>query len=34
MKRNTILKIKEVSERSIVMKVKKGDKENSGVETE
>ena len=34
MKRNMILKIKEVSERSIVMKVKNRVKENSAVETE
>jgi len=34
MKRNMILKTKEVSERSIVMKVKNRVKENSAVETE
>lgn len=34
MKRNMIMKIKEVSERSIIMKAKNGVKENIGVETE
>ena len=34
MKRNMILKIKEVSERSIVMKAKNGVRKNIAVETE